>query len=78
MAVTADRLGAGSRLAELLTELERRLDERYAFDVFAANSNGVRFRDAVRPRVTRLIDETPIREDRTIANNNCYHLELSR
>ena len=35
---TADPLGEGSRLAELLTDLERRLGERYAFDVFAEDS----------------------------------------
>jgi hypothetical protein len=35
---TADPLGEGSRLAQLLTDLERRLAERYAFDVFAEDS----------------------------------------
>ena len=36
--VSADPLGGSSRLAQLLDELEARLAERYAFDVFAKNS----------------------------------------
>src|SRR5258707_341219 len=35
---TADPLGGSSRLAQLLTRLEKLLSERYAFDVFAKNS----------------------------------------
>jgi hypothetical protein len=36
--ISADPLGGSSRLAQLLDELEARLAERYAFDVFAKNS----------------------------------------
>jgi hypothetical protein len=36
--MTADPLGESSRLTQLLAELETRLAERYAFDVFAQNS----------------------------------------
>src|SRR5438128_7164942 len=36
--ISADPLGESSRLTQLLTELETRLAERYAFDVFAQNS----------------------------------------
>lgn len=36
--ISADPLGGSSRLMKLLTELEARLAERYAFDVFAKNS----------------------------------------
>lgn len=36
--LSADPLGGASRLAHLLTQLERRLAERYEFDVFAKNS----------------------------------------
>src|SRR5215813_6933492 len=35
---TADALGGASRLAQLLTQLEKLLSERYAFDVFAKDS----------------------------------------
>jgi hypothetical protein len=37
-AVSADRLAGSSRLEHLLTQLERKLVERYAFDVFAEDS----------------------------------------
>jgi len=37
-AISADPLGGSSRLTQLLTELEARLAERYAFDVFAKDS----------------------------------------
>ncbi len=37
-AITTDPLGEGSRLAELLEDLEARLAQRYAFDVFAEDS----------------------------------------
>ena len=37
-AVSADRLAGSSRLEYLLTQLERKLVERYAFDVFAEDS----------------------------------------
>jgi hypothetical protein len=36
--ISADPIGGSSRLEQLLRELDRRLTERYAFDVFAANS----------------------------------------
>src|SRR3954464_731500 len=36
--VSADPLGANSRLAQLLDDLEKRIAERYAFDVFARDS----------------------------------------
>lgn len=36
--ISADPLGGSSRLAQLLNELQARLAERYAFDVFAKNS----------------------------------------
>src|SRR5262249_8768383 len=36
--VPVDPLGGATRLTQLLTELETRLAERYAFDVFAENS----------------------------------------
>jgi hypothetical protein len=36
--LSADPLGGSSRLAQLLTELETRLSERHAFDVFAKDS----------------------------------------
>jgi hypothetical protein len=36
--ISADPLGGSSRLAQLLDELEARLAERYAFEVFAKNS----------------------------------------
>src|SRR5262249_37885261 len=35
---TADPLGGSSRLAQLLTQLEKLLSERYAFAVFAKDS----------------------------------------
>lgn len=50
-------------------------DERGVGGDFAANGNGPRFREAVRPRVTTLIDETPGPNG---PSNNCYHLELAR
>ena len=37
-AVAPDRLAGSSRLEYLLTQLERKLLERYAFDVFAEDS----------------------------------------
>lgn len=37
-AIATDPLGEGSRLAELLEDLEARLAQRYAFDVFAEDS----------------------------------------
>ena len=37
-AVSVDRLAGSSRLEYLLTQLERKLLERYAFDVFAEDS----------------------------------------
>jgi hypothetical protein len=37
-APSTDPLGGSSRLAQLLTQLDRLLSERYAFDVFAKNS----------------------------------------
>ena len=50
----ADPLGASSRLAQLLTRVEKLLSERYAFDVFAKNSINfgimVTYRQTWKPR----------------------------
>jgi hypothetical protein len=65
-------------------------EQRITFDIgydepgagdFAANGNGPRFREAVRPRITKVIDETPGPNRAAPLGapaNNCYHLELAR
>ncbi|GIJ56910.1 hypothetical protein [Virgisporangium aurantiacum] len=56
-------------------------DEKGVGGDFAANGNGARFREAVRPRITKVIDETPGPNRAPplgAQSNNCYHLELAR
>jgi hypothetical protein len=65
-------------------------EQRITFDIvynenragdFATNGNGPRFREAVRPRITKVIDETPGPNRAPplgASSNNCYHLELAR